>query len=245
MNRYSAYLKTRARITLQGRYGSFSAGLLLIALISMILNTLPVSLLGQVPGISGIFLRFLLSFAVSVFISMLMVGISRMALQACRGQETSFSDLFFAFSSQSDRLLTVKVILTAMTLVLEIPDFLLAWQLNSGAISDFLYYGLTMGWRFLSVFLSAILTMWFSLSIYLLIDRQELSALESLKQHAALMRGRKRRYLYLRVSFAGMYLLGILSCFLGFLWILPYQETSLVCFYLDTVQTEAGRSSCS
>ena len=123
MNRYSTYLKTKARITLQGRYGIFIGGLLLIALVSMLLNMLPVSLLGHVPGTAGNILRFLLSFAVSLFTSMLLVGLSRMAMQACRGQEIAFSDLFYAFSRQSDRLLLVRVILALMTLVLEVPYF--------------------------------------------------------------------------------------------------------------------------
>ena len=234
MTRYSAYLKTKARITLQGRYGMFIGGLLLIALISMILNTLPGTLLGQVPGISGILLRFFLAFAVSVFTSMLLVGLSRMALLACRGQEIAFGDLFYAFSSQSDRLLAVKTLLAAMTLVLEIPDIFFVLWLDAGQISEPLFYGLTFGWQFAAVFLSVLITLWFSLAIYLLLDREDLSAGEALKKSRALMKGRKGRYLYLRFSFLGMYLLGILSCFIGFLWIIPYQETTLVCFYLDS-----------
>ena len=78
--------------------------------------------------------------------------------------------------------------------------------------------------------------MWFALSIYLLMDYESLSAGDSLKQSAALMRGRKGRYLYLRFSFLGMYLLGILSLFIGFLWIIPYQETALAQFYLEIQQ---------
>lgn len=236
MNRYSTYLKTKARITLQGRYGIFIGGLLLIALVSMLLNMLPVSLLGHVPGTAGNILRFLLSFAVSLFTSMLLVGLSRMAMQACRGQEIAFSDLFYAFNRQSDRLLLVRVILALMTLVLEVPYFFFDWLADTKAVSEPLYYGLTLGWRFLALILSILITMWFSLSIYLLMDDEDLSAGEALKKSSRLMRGRKGRYVYLRFSFIGMYLLGILSCFIGFLWIIPYQETTLVCFYLDAVQ---------
>lgn len=236
MKRYSSHLKTRARVTLQGRYGIFTGGLILILLISAILETLPVSLFGQVPGIPGIAVRLILSFAISVFCSMLLVGLSRMALLACRGQEIAFSDLFYAFSRHSDRLLCVKAFLALIALVLEIPDFLLVWQYGLGAFPRPAYMALQSAWSFLSIFLSALLTMWFALSVYLLMDDETLSAGEALKKSAALMRGRKGRYLYLRFSFIGMYLLGILSCFIGFLWIIPYQETTLACFYLDAVQ---------
>lgn len=234
MNRYSAHLKSRARITLHGRYGMFAGGFLFLTLACAVLETLPGSLFGQVPGTAGILLRLVLSFAVSVFSSMLLVGLSRMALLACRGQALAFSDLFYAFSRHSDRLLYVKIILALISLVLEIPDFLLAWQYGQGVLSRPEYMALLAGWSFLSVFLTAVLTMWFSLSVYLLMDDETLSAGESLQKSAALMRGRKGRYLYLRFSFIGMYLLGVLSLFVGFLWIIPYQEVTLACFYLDT-----------
>ncbi len=236
MHSYNARLKTSARITLQGRYGMFSGGCLLILLISGVLETLPVSLLGQVPGTAGILLRLALAFSISVFTSMLMVGLSRMALLACRGQEITFSDLFYAFSTHSDRLLWVKTILALITLVLEIPDFILTWLYLRETFTRPVYLALTNAWGFLSVFLGCVLTMWFALSIYLLMDYESLSADDSLKQSAALMRGRKGRYLYLRFSFLGMYLLGILSLFIGFLWIIPYQETALAQFYLEIQQ---------
>lgn len=241
MNRYSTVLKTKARITLQGRYGIFIGGLLILGLISLILDSLPSSLLGQVPGIPGLLLRFLFSFAISIFTSMLLAGLSRMALLACRGQEISFADLFYAFSSQSDRLLAVKLILGLMTLVLEVPDYLFLWWFNHGFITEFSYYALVLGWLLASLFLSILITMRFALSIYLLIDHEDMSAADSLRRSADLMKGRKGQYLYLRLSFAGMYLLGILSCFVGLLWILPYQETTLVCFYLDVTAREENR----
>ena len=64
MHSYNARLKTSARITLQGRYGMFSGGCLLILLISGVLETLPFSLLGQVPGAAGILLRLALAFSI-------------------------------------------------------------------------------------------------------------------------------------------------------------------------------------
>ena len=241
MSRYNARLKTRARITLQGRYGMFAGGYLLLLLISSFLERIPSSLFGQVPGAGGTVIRLFLAFSISVFISMLLVGLSRMALLACRGQEITFSDLFFAFSRHSDRLLCVKTVLAVITLVLEIPDVILNWQFERELFSRPVYLALTAGWAFLSIFLVAVLTMWFSLSVYLLMDDESLPAGKALKQSAALMREHKGQYLYLRFSFLGLYLLGILSLFIGFLWIIPYQETALAEFYLD-IQQETRRA---
>lgn len=48
-----------------------------------------------------------------------------------------------------------------------------------------------------------------------------------------LMDGHKWRLFLLNLSFVGWYLLGILSLGIGWLWILPYRNASLVAFYQD------------
>ena len=215
MNRYSTVLKTKARITLQGRYGIFIGGLLIMGLISLILDSLPSSLLGAGSGNTRSAAS--LSFFVCHF-HFHQYAAGRTFPDGSAGLPGAgdfFCRLFYAFSSQSDRLLAVKLILGLMTLVLEVPDYLFLWWFNHGFITEFSYYALVLGWLLASLFLSILITMRFALSIYLLIDHEDMSATDSLRRSADLMKGRKGQYLYLRLSFAGMYLLGILSCFCG------------------------------
>ena len=47
------------------------------------------------------------------------------------------------------------------------------------------------------------------------------------------MEGNKLRLLYLRLSFLGFYLLAVLSCGIGLLWLMPYMQQTMVSFYLD------------
>jgi hypothetical protein len=52
------------------------------------------------------------------------------------------------------------------------------------------------------------------------------------------MKGNKGRFIYLLVSFIPLFLLGMLTCCVGFLWIIPYMQATLAQFYLDLVQNK-------
>ena len=47
------------------------------------------------------------------------------------------------------------------------------------------------------------------------------------------MEGNKLRLLYLQLIFLGFYLLAVLSCGIGLLWLMPYMQQTMVSFYLD------------
>ena len=49
------------------------------------------------------------------------------------------------------------------------------------------------------------------------------------------MAGNRGRYFYLQVSFAGLSLLSVLSCGIGFLWVLPYMQTANALFYRNLI----------
>ena len=55
----------------------------------------------------------------------------------------------------------------------------------------------------------------------------------ALGESVRLMRGNKLRYIYLSLSFTGVYVLTFLSFGIGYLWVLPYIYTTYILFYLD------------
>ena len=57
------------------------------------------------------------------------------------------------------------------------------------------------------------------------------------------MEGNKLRLLYLQLSFIGFYLLAVLSCGIGLLWLMPYMQQTTVSFYLDVQDVKGAAHS--
>ena len=75
-------------------------------------------------------------------------------------------------------------------------------------------------------------------AFYILLDFPNYDAKKALAFSRKLMKGNKGRFIYLLVSFIPLSLLGVLSCGIGFLWIIPYMQATQAQFYLDLVQNK-------
>ncbi len=95
-----------------------------------------------------------------------------------------------------------------------------------------LAFGLPLG------LIPAIIAAWiaqlgYSLTFYLLADEPGLGPVEPIMQSWRMMRGRKAKLFCLCLRFIGWGLLCILSCGIGFLWLIPYYQVSMARFYDD------------
>jgi uncharacterized membrane protein len=64
-------------------------------------------------------------------------------------------------------------------------------------------------------------------------------ALEAITRSRAMMNGKKWKFFCLNMRFIGWALLCILTCCIGFLWLIPYISTSTARFY-DDVRGRTG-----
>ena len=78
-----------------------------------------------------------------------------------------------------------------------------------------------------------IVSLTFSQAYYLLQDFPQYSAKELLQMSRQIMKGHKARLFYIELSFVPLLLLGILSCCIGLLWIIPYMASVKANFYMD------------
>jgi len=76
-----------------------------------------------------------------------------------------------------------------------------------------------------------ILALAYGLVPYVLHDNPELSAVETLKKSRMMMDGHKWELFLLELSFIGWLLLGILTLFIGYLWLVPYMQMTVTKFY--------------
>lgn len=88
-------------------------------------------------------------------------------------------------------------------------------------------------WALLLIIPGIIAAYRYSMSFYILYDNPNIGAMEALESSKIIMMGNKWRLFCLHLSFIGWALLSVLSLGIGFLWLVPYMNTSMANFYED------------
>lgn len=78
-----------------------------------------------------------------------------------------------------------------------------------------------------------IFTLMFSMTDFILKDDKEISCSDAMKQSAAMMKGHKMQLFWLELSFIGWAILCIFTLGIGFIFLLPYMNSTIAHFYED------------
>jgi uncharacterized membrane protein len=95
-------------------------------------------------------------------------------------------------------------------------------------------------WSLLFVVPGIMAALSYSMIFYILADEPSLKALEALKKSKAMMDGYKLKLFYLCLRFFLLALLCILTLGIGFFWLIPYIQITMVKFY-DDIRTTNNR----
>ncbi len=132
------------------------------------------------------------------------VGLAIYFMCISRGQESRFEQIFNGF----------RYFVTALGAYLLMTLFIILWTL-------------------LLVIPGIIAALSYSMTYFILVDNPEIGAYEALKESKKLMDGYKMKLFLLLLSFIGWSLLCILTLGIGFLWLIPYIQVTMVKFYDD------------
>ena len=225
-------LKSEARALMIGKYGFFATFILIYYVSSLIATAIPSAIF---PGIDlpavNMVLRFVLSFLLLVIVNLIKVGIARAAFGTVFEKETSLRDIFYAFGNDRDAFLKIEMLLSAIQSGISL---LLVFFEHLNEVYSFdvwEYYGLYIVFSALILVLNLAVTLRLTFAVYVIMDQPGIGALPALRASLILTKRKYFRYLFFRLSFAGMYILGYLSMLIGFLYVLPYIETSVCLYY--------------
>lgn len=239
-------LKKRAKLTLSGNYGMavgammISGAILLIAAFVMIGVTVASAIFalepGSLPDISSVLQNMLImtaaSFVLGMIFSLYFFGVRRMFFNMSTDQPFSYGDLLFGFTHKPHRVLGIFLIGQCVGFILAIPYYVVSMVTR---LTEFMPLMVTLQilMYLLLIVGSVVYNLYFGIAPFLLMEDPERTVFSCFRDSAVLMRGNKGRLFYLRLSMIGMYLLGLGSFGIGFLWIDPYIEATMIHFYLD------------
>ncbi len=241
-------LKVKAKDQLLGNYqiatGSFALLFVIIYGITMIISS-ALATGGAVNPVSpesvfGIVLSTVISFVLSAFTAILTTGYINILRKISDGIRPVTSDLFCVLKNHPDKVMIISFILTGVQTVLLTPSTVIGYGgfMKSGSPADIT--GID-GRKFLlwivvyivGIILSLVFDMYFALSYQIYLDDTQMAVTDIMKRSFDLMRGNVLRYFVMMLSFAGYYILVILSLGIAALWVVPYQMMTTVQFYYD------------
>lgn len=237
MNQYktSAELKANAKEALLGKYGvSVSASFLYISLTYIITEISQIFLL--VPGIVGKTLYYLSIFAIAVFTGIFAYGLKFFFLKIACKAPVKVSDIYYGFTSNLKEILKAQFFISLISYVAFLPYYIFNEIMPSEKLADYIgLYFILFGLGLLGEFVVMLL---YNQTFFIMLDFPNYDAKKALAFSKELMKGNKGRFIYLIVSFLPLMLLGMLTCCIGYLWLIPYVQTTYAYFYLDLVQNK-------
>lgn len=95
-------------------------------------------------------------------------------------------------------------------------------------------------WSLLLIIPGIIAAYSYAMTFYILGDDKSIGAMEAINRSKKMMYGYKWKFFFLSCRFIGWALLCILTLGIGYLWLVPYTQTSLAKFYDDIKEGEAA-----
>lgn len=242
--RSRAELKLSARRALLGKYGKtiLSLFLLYAVMLALAVGMEIIMVWGSIflsggpddgQNITFTILAFGVMSALMMFLMFLFLGgFARLYLNICRDSEVHATDIFWCFKNCFGKFAGISILLTLLIELFMLPDVVLAAAAAITGQWTFAYsflavYNLALG----ILVLYAALT--YGMFFMILADQPEKGILEALVESRELMKGNRRRYFVLCLSFLGWILLGYVTFGIGYLWIIPYIGCTCTFFYLD------------
>jgi uncharacterized membrane protein len=224
----NAALMARARASLRGKWA--------LAVGAALLYQVVISGVNFVPYLGGL--------VVLVIAGPLVFGLSRFFLRLVRRENADVGQLFDGFKLFGKTVaayLLMFLIIILWCLLLVLPALFAAVAIpavqNSPGAAPLVVLALIplIG---LALWPAIRASLHYAQVFYILSDQPGLGAWEALQHSRRIMEGHRWKLFCLGFRFIGWGLLSILTCFIGFLWLMPYMMTAQAHFYED-VRTDA------
>lgn len=232
-NKTSAQLKSLAKGQLLGKYSTVIGAFLLMEVVMLALSVITSFFVDQTTTI-GLILNYIITFLIGLFAGIFSAGQAYVCLNICCNRSCKATDVFYGFTQHPDKALLLQLVISSISFGCMIPTYIVSYI---GISTKKIIYVLP---ACILLIIGTLIAVYFSLCFsqvfYLLLDFPDYSVKQILSLSKKIMEGQKGRFFYLLVSFLPLYLLGLLSCCVAYLWIVPYVNQTTTNFYLDLMK---------
>lgn len=245
-------LKDRAKDNLRGKYGTLILGYFLFSLIiagvififafPYLISAMMITLTGTGSYTTSSVRFYQTGILISRILSgFLQFGLAYLCLNIACGQRYDYRDVFFGFRRENLlKTLILSVVQAAVNVICLLPyEYLLAKYLSA---QDFKWLIAALAALAAGYLIYIPIALALDITYYLLLDFPDKGAVEIICGSFRAISGHRRRFFLLQCSFIPLYLLGVLSLGVGFLWLTPYIHMTLVLFYLDLINPEKEKA---
>ena len=170
-----------------------------------------------------------------------------MLLKMARRENYSYGDLLYYFRNQPDRVIWASILMAFISWLTSLPSLVYDYTASTpelpAQITDtaslqmaelflqkqMIYLIINLG----GLVLNMILTLPFAQTYYILVDDEEISGMDAVRESFRMMKGHFGKYILLQLSFLPWMLLFAVTYFLIMLWVVPYMEMTNVMFYRE------------
>lgn len=201
-----AEIKFRAKDSLKGHWPMAIGATVIVGILSGIFGSINarINFALEVGGDGSLFFAsFLTQILAICFISPLTLGILSFFTKISRNQFVELAEVFGKFKT---------IWLKSIGLNLWISLKILLWSL-------------------LLVIPGIIASISYSMAFYIMAEDEQVGINQAVEISKVMMQGYKMQYFVLQLSFIGWAILCSIPCFLGYLWLIPYMQTTMANFY--------------
>lgn len=162
----------------------------------------------------------------------LSVGIKYMCLKTARGQEVKLSDVLYAVRNYPDKVIIVYIIQQLLMFLFSVPANVVAVIANRNLtpiVWEALYYVFMIIGYIADLIIIALL----SQAMFIYIDNPMERSFTCVETSISVMKKNMGSYVRLLISFIPSYLMAALTFGIGYIWVIPYQETTFSLFYMQ------------
>ncbi len=232
MKRSSKEIKRISRDILNDRYRIPMGAFLAASIIPMLIE-LPFSMsTGKQPAASSSVIVWLAELLIMLVRFVLQAGVVFVHLNMTRNQPFTIGQVFMPFRQRTEQYFGAGA-LTALLFALGTLPFLggfLFFYFSDNSVASIV---VLIASAVVSLILDAFLLLTYCLATFLLLDNPRSGVIPAFQECRRLMHTNRRRLFYLFLSFIGLDALIILSFGIAAIWIAPYQNETLVIFYMD------------
>lgn len=231
-------IRKSAREALAGKWGKGA----LITLIYFAFEFILGFISGKVENIA--FLSFIVSIATIVISIPIAFGLIISFMKLKRGEEVKCYEFFtlgfsnFARSWKVAGNILLKMWLPILLYVLATFALVFAttFGLVASAIASSSLFVIIASIIGIALFIAAFVYLFirslsYTLSYMVAYDNESMEAKVAVEESEKLMAGNRGKYVLLQLSFIGWAILSVFTLYIGLLWLIPYMQVAIVCFY--------------